>query len=179
VVRETGNSVHTFNEVWLPELGKWAFIDTHYAVMAKGAGGEPLSLLEMRDLYLAGGPEAVQFDFFGNEHHVFSREDPHGHEIYDGRDDFTDVWFTWGTNVIEQDRFERRLRVLPKGVRQLLGFMLGVFPKAALYEDADSQLAGERRRDRALYLSLAGVLGAGTIGSALFVMLPRRRPVRS
>lgn len=46
---------HVVNEVWLPELGKWAFIDSdmdgHYCTDQKGT---PLNLLEMRDKYATG-----------------------------------------------------------------------------------------------------------------------------
>ncbi len=46
---------HVVNEVWLPELGKWAFIDSdmggHYCT---DKAGTPLSLLEMREKFAAG-----------------------------------------------------------------------------------------------------------------------------
>ncbi len=46
---------HVVNEVWLPELGKWAFIDSdmdgHFCT---DQNGTPLNLLEMRDKYAAG-----------------------------------------------------------------------------------------------------------------------------
>ena len=46
---------HVVNEVWLPELGKWAMIDTdmdgHYF---SGKDGVPLSLKEIRDHYISG-----------------------------------------------------------------------------------------------------------------------------
>ena len=46
---------HIVNEVWLPELGKWAFIDSdmggHYCT---DKAGVPLSLLEMREKFAAG-----------------------------------------------------------------------------------------------------------------------------
>ena len=46
---------HVVNEVWLPELGKWAFIDSdmdgHYCT---DKASTPLSLLEMREKYAAG-----------------------------------------------------------------------------------------------------------------------------
>ena len=49
------NDCHVVNEVWLPELGKWAMIDTdmggHYF---SDANGTPLSLKEMRDHYISG-----------------------------------------------------------------------------------------------------------------------------
>lgn len=45
---------HVVNEVWLPELGKWAFIDSdmdgHYCT---DKANTPLSLLEMREKYAA------------------------------------------------------------------------------------------------------------------------------
>ena len=46
---------HVVNEAWLPELGKWAFIDSdmdgHYCTDVEGT---PLSLLEMREKYASG-----------------------------------------------------------------------------------------------------------------------------
>ena len=46
---------HVVNEVWLPELGKWAMIDSdmggHYV---SDENDVPLSLAEMRDHYIAG-----------------------------------------------------------------------------------------------------------------------------
>ena len=49
------NDCHVVDEVWLPELGKWAMIDTdfggHYFSDLKGT---PLSLKEMREHYVSG-----------------------------------------------------------------------------------------------------------------------------
>ena len=49
------NDCHVVNEVWLPELGKWAMIDTdfggHYF---SDLNGTPLSLKEMREHYISG-----------------------------------------------------------------------------------------------------------------------------
>ena len=46
---------HVVNEVWLPELNKWAMIDTdmggHYVT---DRNGTPLSLKEMRENYISG-----------------------------------------------------------------------------------------------------------------------------
>ena len=51
----TDNDCHVVNEVWLPELGKWAMIDTdmggHYF---SDVNGTPLSLREMREHYISG-----------------------------------------------------------------------------------------------------------------------------
>lgn len=52
---KTDNDCHVVNEVWLPELGKWAMIDTdmggHYVT---DRNGNLLSLKEMREHYISG-----------------------------------------------------------------------------------------------------------------------------
>ena len=49
------NDCHVVNEVWLPELNKWAMVDTdmggHYVT---DQNGTPLSLKEMREYYISG-----------------------------------------------------------------------------------------------------------------------------
>ena len=51
---------HVMNEVWLPELGKWAMIDTDMdGNYASDLDGTPLSLREIRDHYIAG--EKMQY----------------------------------------------------------------------------------------------------------------------
>ncbi|MBO4264099.1 MAG: transglutaminase domain-containing protein [Bacteroidales bacterium] len=58
------NDCHVVNEVWLPEMGKWAMIDTdmggHYF---SDLGGIPLSLKEMRDRYISGEKMMVYPEF--------------------------------------------------------------------------------------------------------------------
>lgn len=52
---ENDNDCHVVNEVWLPELGKWAMVDSdmggHYFTDLNDV---PLSLLEMREHYISG-----------------------------------------------------------------------------------------------------------------------------
>ena len=52
---EDDNDCHVVNEVWLPELGKWAMVDSdmggHYFTDLNGV---PLSLWEMREHYISG-----------------------------------------------------------------------------------------------------------------------------
>ena len=51
---------HVVNEVWLPELGKWAMIDTDMdGNYATDLDGTPLSLREIRDHYISG--EKIQY----------------------------------------------------------------------------------------------------------------------
>lgn len=49
------NDCHVVNEVWLPELGKWAMVDTDMGGhFFSGEDGTPLSLKEIRDHYVSG-----------------------------------------------------------------------------------------------------------------------------
>ena len=52
---EDDSDCHVVNEVWLPELNKWAMVDTdmggHYV---SDRNGTPLSLKEMREHYISG-----------------------------------------------------------------------------------------------------------------------------
>ena len=55
---------HVVNEVWLPELNKWAMLDTdmggHYV---SDRDGTPLSLKEMREHYIAGKKMVMHYAF--------------------------------------------------------------------------------------------------------------------
>lgn len=57
---------HVVNEVWLPELGKWAMIDTdmggHYISDMEGI---PLSLKEIRERFISG-KEMILYPKFRN-----------------------------------------------------------------------------------------------------------------
>lgn len=51
---------HVANEVWLPELDKWAMLDTDMGgTYASGLDGTPLSLQEIREHYISG--EKMQY----------------------------------------------------------------------------------------------------------------------
>ena len=52
---ENDSDCHVVNEVWLPEMGKWAMIDTDSGGYYYSDGnGVPLSLNEIRDRYISG-----------------------------------------------------------------------------------------------------------------------------
>ena len=57
---ENDNDCHVVNEVWLPELSKWAMIDTDMdGNYASDLNGTPLSLREIREHYISG--EKMQY----------------------------------------------------------------------------------------------------------------------
>jgi len=51
---ESDQDCHVVNQVWLPEMSKWAMIDSDMQEYATGADGIPLSLEEMRAELIAG-----------------------------------------------------------------------------------------------------------------------------
>ena len=63
---ENDEDCHVVNEVWLPELNKWAMLDTdmggHYV---SDMNGTPLSLKEMREHYISG-EKMMMYPAFGN-----------------------------------------------------------------------------------------------------------------
>ena len=61
---ENDQDCHVVNEVWLPELNKWAMLDTdmggHYV---SDRNGTPLSLKEMREHYISGEKMMMHYAF--------------------------------------------------------------------------------------------------------------------
>ena len=61
---ENDQDCHVVNEVWLPELNKWAMVDTdmggHYVT---DKNGTPLSLKEMREHYISGKKMMMHYAF--------------------------------------------------------------------------------------------------------------------
>lgn len=173
--REARHSSHTFSEFWDESLGKWVWVDTHYAVYAVDEDARPLSLLELRDRVVDGG--RVRFEFIGNQHHRFSSSDPEVRrpfEIkYDETEDFAELAYTWGNDVFSQDRFGKRLAFLPRPVRQSVGLSTGRLPSYRILADEGSP--GGHAIGR---LRLVGGLLLGFVALGL-VVHPARRAFRS
>lgn len=45
---------HVVNQIWLPEIQKWAMLDSDMRAWAEDENGMPLSLAEMRERYING-----------------------------------------------------------------------------------------------------------------------------
>ena len=129
--REVSHTGHTFNEIYDPDVNKWLWIDTQYALMAKDDEGNYLSLLEMMKRMREG--QQIRYDFFGNSSHLFSRSLPNEHIHYDSKDDFEYIMLTLGDNVFSQDHFNGKLKFLPKSIRQIISLVLGMQPKHIIY----------------------------------------------
>ena len=61
---ENDSDCHVVNEVWLPELNKWAMIDTDMGGhFVSDMDGTPLSLNEMREHYISGKKMMMHYAF--------------------------------------------------------------------------------------------------------------------
>ncbi len=97
------------NEVWLPELGKWAMIDTDMdGNYATGLDGTPLSLREIREHYIAG--EKIQY------HPEFKKASTKVNRYYAYMAKNT-YWFNcWETLSYYQEDGKDRKREIGRGI---------------------------------------------------------------
>ena len=174
--RETRQTRHTHNEIYDSESKQWIWIDSQFALMARSPDGRYLSLLELRDRYIAG--DQFEFEFFGTGAHEFSRHSPREGEYYSSSAEFVDLYVGLGNNVFEQDDFRARLAFLPKPVWQLLGKITGVVPGFALYSDGQSARANELRRLRLFFSTLGLLMFAGLFAYPVY-SIQRRSGRRS
>ncbi|ODS41284.1 MAG: hypothetical protein A7315_02100 [Candidatus Altiarchaeales archaeon WOR_SM1_79] len=154
--REVHTSLHTFNEFYDYEKGRWIWIDTQYAILAQNNMGEYLSLLEIRDLYM--NEERVNFVFFGSDVHLFSNRSPYTHRYYANKKAFYDISVTRGNNVLEQDIIDREYSYVPKFIRQFFGITLGKYPRYLSYVDDNAKTAQIHKRNKYYYLTAGGLI---------------------
>ena len=121
---ENDNDCHVVNEVWLPELGKWAMIDSDMdGNYVSDLDGTPLSLREIREHYISG--ERMQY------HPRFKKGTTkvNNHYAYMAKNTY---WFNcWETLSYYQEDGENRLREAGRDIYLVPsdygGFNFGVF----------------------------------------------------
>ena len=176
-VREVHHTEHAFDEFWVPALGKWVFIDTQYAVMARDPDGTWLGAFEIRERLREGKP--FDYDFFGGPRHHFAKgfpwKSPWESPYYKDIEGFKNLRLIWGSNIYEQDRFEARLAWMPRAGRHVIGHLLGVFPPRVIYEDAVTTDAAQLARKRNVVTALAVFLPIGTLLPPLLLLRGRAR----
>jgi hypothetical protein len=129
---------HTTSAIYCPELKKWVWIDSEYALLAKRPNGEYMSPLEVRDANLHGEP--FDYEFFGTPDHVFAKMDPRSHEVY-RPESFCPVFgIEWGSDELTRDYYSRQFLFVPLPIRQLIDILFGVHPTYRYLND-DPKLA--------------------------------------
>ena len=161
VARETRQTAHTHNEIYDQVSGRWIWIDTQYAILARDPSGRYLSLLELRDRYFDGTP--FEFEFFGTDGHEFAHKPPSEGNYYSDKSQFTDVYFVQGNNIFEQDDFRDRLGFLPKPAWQLAGMLTGSVPGFIIYSDEITTRPAELARLKMTVLLLTVGLTFGLL----------------
>ena len=110
------NDCHVVNEVWLPELGKWAFIDADMGgYYVTDQNGTPLNLLEMREKYVSREQMLMHPGF---------KDATAKHDYYYGYMAKNIYWFScWETLHFSQEDYDddsepcRYLVIVPDGFR--------------------------------------------------------------
>lgn len=169
--REMIHADHVFAEFYDPDAGQWVWIDPQFALMARTESGRYLSLLELRDRYLEDRPPV--FEFIGNEYHDLLGRDPSRHHYYDEASDFAVYSATWGSNVFEQDDFNRRFEFLPIPVRQLLGLITGQLPGFRTLSDGYSEWPEVLRRKRVEVFGALALLAVVNLAVPIWILAAR------
>ena len=106
---EDDTECHVMNEVWLPELSKWAMIDTDMdGNFASDLDGTPLSLREIREHYISG--EQMQY------HPSFKKASTKVNEHYAYMAKNT-YWFScWETLSYYQEDWQNRQREIGRKI---------------------------------------------------------------
>lgn len=101
---------HVVNEVWLPELGKWAMIDTDAdGNYASDLDGTPLSLREIREHYISGEPMMYHPRF------IWVTTEVNEHYSYMAKNTY---WFScWESLSYYQEDGDNRHRVIGRHIR--------------------------------------------------------------
>ena len=106
---ENDTECHVMNEVWLPELSKWAMIDTDMdGNYASDLDGTPLSLREIREHYISGEqmqyhPRFKKASTKVNEHYAYMAKNTY--------------WFScWETLSYYQEDWQNRQREIGRKI---------------------------------------------------------------
>ena len=169
ISRVVHHNRHTFNEVYDSSRKKWLWIDTQFAIVAKNDKGNYLSLLEM--MSHMNNDKDIIYEFFGNSNHSFYASSPNKHPYYDDKEDFTYIMLTLGDNIFCQDRFNSKLKLLPKPIRQFIAIVLREQPKYIVYTTMMTDELRRRTLIRYVFIALSLFYGIiNTLALSLFLI---------
>ena len=114
---EEDTECHVMNEVWLPELGKWAMIDTDMdGNYASDLDGTPLSLREIREHYISGEkmqyhPRFKKATTKVNEHYSYMAKNTYWFDCWENLSYFQEDWPN------RQHEIGRKIYLVPSGFK--------------------------------------------------------------
>lgn len=131
--REVHHKSHTFNEYWDKELDKWIWVDSQFCLMAQNENGEYLGLLDIHTAFK--NQKKVNWYFFGTSRHQLYQKNPYEDKNkYFTSEPFGALIMTMGNNIFEQDYYNKKTYFLPKDLRQLILYSIGIYPKFSIYD---------------------------------------------
>jgi hypothetical protein len=142
--REVNHISHTFNEFWDDSKNKWIWIDPQYCLLAKDSIGNYLSIFEIYTM--AKKNLQVKWEFFGTASHEFYTKAA-SENRYFHLDQFQAISLLMGNRVFLQDKWNKRLKFLPKDILQSTFLLSGIQPGLVLWdEDSEYYLQLEKTR---------------------------------
>jgi hypothetical protein len=159
---------HVTCSFYAPELKKWIWIDPEFAIMAKGPDGEYLSPSEM--FRANRRHEKVDYEFFGLPVHMFSKMDPHDHELYNPDSFSQNFSANWGNNVLTFDEVGRQCLFIPKSVRQTAWHIAGLAPNFRTLDDGQPKVASLQRL-KFLSWSLVWIFVIGNLAFPVYLWI--------
>lgn len=134
MVREVSNMTHTFNEIYLPDKGKWVFIDAQYCLTACDNAGNLLSAMDI--LHAFSNHTAFKFSSFApyQKFQAERNEAANFYEVNGNSDAYKFLVFTNGINVFQVNKWNQHLTKFPKPLRQFLLLSLGIQPGYLVYD---------------------------------------------
>jgi hypothetical protein len=156
--REVHHKAHTFNEFWDEKNGSWIWVDPQYALLAKDETGKYLGLRQIQ-VRMANNQRVV-WEFFGTAKHTISSK-PIGSLEYFKPNKFSRIIMTLGNNVFQEDEWNVRLAFMPRAVRQVVLYLVGIKPGYGYFDDV---VSGPKAEDfLTLYRSIIGVFFAANV----------------
>ncbi|MBI5865587.1 MAG: hypothetical protein HZB38_13980 [Planctomycetes bacterium] len=147
---------HTIAAVYCPEYGQWIMLDPEFCLIAKDPEGRYLSPKQVRERAFSG--RSVDFYFFGNPSRQFARLNPQALGYYDDPTDYGDFILPFGNNVIHVNSFRRNMRWIPKPLRQIWYWAIGIMPPYEIVNDQYALMAPRLNRIRIIDYSVASIL---------------------
>jgi len=168
-VREVHNTVHVFNEIYDHLLHKWVWIDPENAIMAKNTKGEYLSLIEMTHLYFNN--EKIDFELFGTNKDPEMKNN-YFYNYYNGKGKFSYIMMTLGNNIYEVDKYDGRLRFIPKVLREFIMLVSNIKPHYVIYSSNRDVIT---EWNLIKYFSIISLLGIVLINCVLVLIIYKQR----
>jgi hypothetical protein len=124
--REVLNSLHNFVEVWAPESRAWMLVDPQYGLVPMTPAGDFLGALDLARR--ARMDQRIKWHF-AHKNVDYAQQWTASQDLYVQPDAWREIRLPMASNLVEQDRFDFRVRLLPKIVAHFIAYVLHSKPR--------------------------------------------------